>query len=464
MSQIRQEGAKTDQIAVRRVKLASAPSPAPLLPAATERLLPTRRRTRFLFGFFLVVAAMAAAWPFLPRRYESLAQVVIRPSELDGRADTASALRQSLDEYALQSDMDLLAVTSTADRIIERHHLMNDPEFRVRGKLQTVLRHLLPESVLGKEPPATLQEVRAAVRAHMIAVRDRKSYTVQIGFWSSDRRKATAIATTLVSAYLDDQIARKRRDVEATSRWLEERVRVISARQSTSEKAVSDFMVTSGLIDRATRQSLDALLTALSTELAVARVKVIETSLKAEALLSREKAGTLDAAPEIVASAAIQRLKERLTDALGRIAVMSNEARVVTDEITVESNRIVRSAEAESQDWRQRESALRDQLSTIRETLIQRQQAEHRLEELQREASNDKAVLNDALTRFKGQSGNAVALRGDVEVIAEPELPGKPAFPKGVLYAVATLLAACLGGLAMNWREFVTPIRRLLAA
>jgi uncharacterized protein involved in exopolysaccharide biosynthesis len=235
-------------------------------------------------------------------------------------------------------------------------------------------------------------------------------------------------------------------------------------KQDASARAVSEFVTQSGLIDRGAQISLDAQLTALSTEAAQARARAIDASTRSAMLASMQKSGTLDGAPEVLGSTTIQALKQNLTAALGRTVVMSPEFKSITDQIAAESDRIVRSAEAEARNWIRREAALQEQIKAIRGMMIVRQQAEMKLERLQQEAANDRAVLAEALTRMKGQAAGEGAQRPDVEVISAPETPAEPSFPSLPLYALGSLFAACLAGVALNWRPLLAKSRRVLAA
>ncbi len=63
---------------------------------------------RFLAGFFVVLCVAAAAWPFLPRRFEAAGSVILRPTDREGQSDSALSMRQPLDDNAVQSEMDLV--------------------------------------------------------------------------------------------------------------------------------------------------------------------------------------------------------------------------------------------------------------------------------------------------------------------------------------------------------------------
>ena len=452
-----------DELTPRRRQRGGA---AVAAPATAELRLVQKATTagvvaRFMFGFFVVLCLAVLAWPTLPRRYESTATIVLRPTDREGQSDSVQSMRQPLDENAIQSEVDMIGATSVIDTVLAKHGIAADPEFTAPSLIGRVKAWIRPgEGAVVLDDSA----LRRRIRAHMVVGRDRKSYTVRVGFWSSDPAKAFEVARTFLSAYLDDQISRKRKAAEMLFGWLEQRAEVMRTKQDASARAVSEFVTQSGLIDRGAQISLDAQLTALSTEAAQARARAIDASTRSAMLASMQKSGTLDGAPEVLASTTIQALKQNLTAALGRTVVMSPEFKSVTDQIAAESDRIVRSAEAEARNWIRREAALQEQIKAIRGMMIVRQQAEMKLERLQQEAANDRTVLAEALTRMKGQAAGEGAQRADVEVISAPETPAEPSFPSLPLYAIGSLLAACLAGLALNWRPLLARSRRVLAA
>ncbi|RVU15949.1 GumC family protein [Methylobacterium oryzihabitans] len=449
-----------DDLTSRRLPLTerlASPWPATLRVVEPPSVPALIRRS--MMGFFVVLCLAALAWPLLPRRYEAAGSVVLRPTDREGQFDAVQSMRQPMDDNAIQSEVDMMAATGIVDAVMARHAVAADPEFATPPLLARIKAWLRPGS-----EPARLSEadLRRVLRAHIVAARDRRSYTVRVGFWSSDPVKAHEVARSLLAAYLEDQVARKRRSAEMLFRWLEQRVDLLREKQEASAKAVNDFVTSSGLIDRGAQISLEAQLSTLSQEAAIARARAIEVTTRASTLATLQKSGGLDGAPEVLASATIQALKQSLTTALGRTVVMSPEHRTIADGIASESDRIVRSVDAEARNWIRREAALQEQIKSIRASLILRQQATMTLERLQQEAANDRAVLADALTRMKGQTANDGALRADVEVVSEPELPDRAAFPSLPLYALGSLFAAGLAGALMNGRVILARLRRLL--
>ncbi len=410
---------------------------------------------RFLAGFSVVVIASAAAWPYLPRRYEATTTIILHPTDLESSSDSVQFMRQPLDENAVQSEIDQIASPKLAAFVVAQHSLAADPEFAGGSKLW-----FLPGALQGAVPEADL---RQRLLKHLSVSKDRHSDTVRFGFMSSDPVKSAALTDTLLKAYLADQLARKREKIDAVTAWLTQRVDQLRAKSDTSQKAVKDFLTESGLIDAGAKTSLEQQLLTLSSEEALAKSRTFEAQARADALSELQKAGKLDGAPEVLASPVIQKLKEVVTGARSSVALVDTPQRAFDQQVAVEAERILRAAKTEAAVATAREVALQHSIKTIRDEIMRRQYSELHLDVLRRDAASDRAALDDALVRVAGQTARANAVTPDVDVTNPPEAPIYPAFPNPGLALVGTLLAGCLAGAAMVWRPLSLWARRISA-
>ncbi len=422
---------------------------------------PWRTAGKFAYAFLAVLCVVAIAYPFLPRRYEASALVVIQPTDLDGQTDRT--LRQPLDENALQSGMDVIASPALADRVIAAHGLDSDPEF-AGGGARALLAAILPAAWLPAPAPARESEVRRRLQDHLQVSRDRRSYTIRLGYWSSDPTKAAAMTATLLAAYLDEQRDRKRAGLRHLTEWLDRRAALLAERHTSSRNAAQAFRESSGLIDTGAQVELDQRLQVLSGEAAQARARFIDASTRSRNLLAMREAGTLDTAPEVIGSPSVMRLKEGMAAALARTAVWANETQAFEGQIKGESERIVAAAVAETENWAGRERLLLAEIKLIRGRIVERRQSEQRLQELQRTADSDRVVLDEALTRQKGMTARTESVGPDVEVLSSPEAPNQAAFPRPGLTLLAALLLATLAGLVAVRGPLLAALRRLATA
>jgi uncharacterized protein involved in exopolysaccharide biosynthesis len=413
---------------------------------------------RFLLGFFVVVVAFAMAWPFLPRRYEATAIIILHPTDPESESDSVQFMRQPLDDAAMQSEIDQIESPALAAVVIAQHFLAADPEFSGRWK-----------GLFGQGTESD-SDLRQRLLKRLSVSRDRRSYTLKFGFRSSDPVKAAALTDTLLKAYLAAQLERKRKTIDNLTALLTDRVNLLRAKSDASQRAVEEFLNQSGLIDSGAKISLEQELSTLSTEAALAKSRTIDAEARANALSELQKTGKLDGAPEVVASPVIQNLKEKL--AAGRSAVSPADfpqrsqpsiSMGIETQIGAEADRIVRSVKTEARSTIEREGALQNAIKAIRDEMIKRKHSELRLAILRHEAESDRTALDNALVRLAGQTARANAVIPYVDVIASPEVPSRPAYPDPLLAIVGTMIAGCLAGAAMIWRPVFGWARRVSA-
>lgn len=426
---------------------------------------------RFMLGALTVLFAAALAWPFVPRSFESTALLVLRPNH-GAPIASSEAMRHPLDDNAVQSEIDTVGSSANIDLLLRTHRLAEDPEFADLSLSEKLVAQMplrwISDMVPGIESlspnavvPIPSSTLRENVRSRMIVRRDRRSYTLEIGFRSADADKARAMAQTLVDAYLEAQIERKRHAAALLKYDLEHQVEAARQRLDASRTAYLSFLTDTGLLDHGAQISLEAQLGALSTELATTRSRVIEARAHVASLTSLEREDALESAPEVLASPTVQALRDRMTTALSRVSVAPSETQVIARALDAEIARILRSAARQAETWSAREAMLQSEIETIREALAFRREAELEAERREFEARSDQDVLEVALQQLKNFVDND-SYPPDAEVIVAPETPAAPASPRLPLVLAATLLVACLAGALMNWRLLLSVSRRLL--
>jgi polysaccharide biosynthesis transport protein len=411
---------------------------------------------RFLLGFSIVVITSAMVWPFLPRRYEATATIILHPKDPESGSESTQLMRQPLDESAIEAEIDKINSPTLAAAVLAKHKLAADPEFN--GGAISWLRQRL----FGQTRVSDI-DLRQRLLSNLAVSRDRHSYTVKFGFRSSDRFKAAALTDTLLKAYLADQLARKRAFIADLTGWLTERVDLLRAKSEASRLAVKDFLVQSGLIDKGAQISLEHELATLSTEAALAQSRAMDAQARADALSDLQKAGKLDSAPEVLASPVIQSLKEKTAGAKSMVSPVETRQTASEAEITAEADRIARGVKTEARASTQHEISLQLAIKTIRDEMTKRQSSELRVAALRDDAASDRHALDDALMLLNAQSARANAVIPDVDIIANPEVPERPVFPNPLLAMLGTLVAGCLAGAAMVWRPIAGWGRRVLA-
>lgn len=403
------------------------------------------RSRRFITGFGIVMLCVALAWPVLPRRYASTSTIILHQTEQD---DMQGGLRQGmLDDGAIQSEIDRLSSPLIVGRVINQLGLLTDKGFNHGGLFWRQA-----------EPLAMMDMVRERITV----VRERRSYTLKIGFWHRDPIYAATITNALIAAYLDDQIIRKQDAIQAQTRRLEERVAQLETSTKNSHEAVRDFMAMHGISDRADGSDLQGQLNSLSTELAQARARSIDAQVRADALTHMQWAGTLLNAPEVVASQQVQRARDMLAVIHAKPAALNTETLSLRSTIEDEALRIISTAEHEAKIWQTRKERLQNEIETVRAEMVSRRINEMHLDDLRRIAKIDETSLSEALTKLNAQRGRTRSVLADADIVAIADEPLKPATPNGWMSLLGSLLVASASGgfAALRPRSFLRILRR----
>ena len=399
------------------------------------------RVMRFLIGFATVLAIVAIAWPFLPRRYEASAAVILHASEQD---DGQSGIKQGiLDDGAIQSEMDRMSSPVIVDQAIARTGLADDPSFNGPGLVSRVVARIVP----GWEPAQKdMARLRDTLRERIAVVRERRSYTLKLTIWDRDAQRAAKLANALIDAYVEDQISRKREALDAQKARLEQRAATLRASHQQALEAVRTFMTHTGISDRADGAELQNQLTTLSAELAQSRARAIEAMVRFDALERLQRLGQLLNAPEVLLAPAVQKAREMYSAARAKPATLAAETANLQAHVEEEAQRVVHAAGQEAATWRAREDMLRNAVADVRSEMVRRRLDELRLDELRRDAASDETALTDALAKLKAQLGRTKAIQSDADLVARADPARKAAFPNLALVSLGALLLACAAG------------------
>ena len=407
-----------------------------------------------VFASLVVVTASVLAYPVLPRTYKSSAMVLLQPTDQAGQPIIGRSTMNALDENEIQAYEDILSSRPMLETVIDKLHLINDPEFNTAlqtSRFDSWKQRLRSWLLI---PPMAVEEgVEANVRKHLFVSRDHKSYAMQVGFWSTDPAKSAAMANALADAFVANRLSNKLLFQQHFAGELERRQAGLAANVAQSELRVHAFKVQSGLIHQSQHDALEHQLATFSDQYAQAMSIAATTEDHAKNLLEMQRVGTLDSAPEVLASPVIRDLKERLITltsgtgtgpTTGGISATPEKLNELKQLISVEAQRIVRAAQAEAQLARDHAEILRLQIKAIDGEIIAWKESERQLESLQREVDADRAVLKDTMAQLRQQGSIMAALRSDADIISTAVVTSRPAFPNLMLYAVGTLFVVIL--------------------
>ncbi len=357
---------------------------------------------------------------------------------------------QRADITDIPNEVALLRSRGIVAEVIRKLNLQNDPEF-----LEGV------ETDMGTPP---MDQVIEAFLGHLsVTLANPDTRVIDITFNSEESEKAARIVNTLMQVYVDQQISGQRAIAENATAWLEDTVAEMRSEVEAADAAVKAFRSSTGIIRSNTNTDVTAEKVAdLNTQLVQAQAD--EAALRAElqALQRTLSAGRdASAAPRVLNSPLIQRLREREVELVRRQASLANqygerhprmiqvrnELRDVRTNIEDEVSKIVQSMRSEVGASSARLAALRESLVEMEQAAVSTRGSEDELAELERDAQEKRAMLQNFLVRLRETRAQQQLVEPTASVHSPAEIPSKPSFPeKGKMLGIAGFLGIILAG------------------
>src|SRR5262249_57031237 len=192
--------------------------------------------------------APAAGLVIIPPGYSATAVVLVDPRQ--PRVTSSESVLSGIgsDAAAVESQVDLIASSALATRVVKRLDLIDDSEFNSISLTQRLA------ALFGIESGDAETEFNWILRRFQdkLDVRRRGlTYIIEITFTSVVPAKAARIANAIAETYQDDQRAAKLHATMKASTWLNDRIDELRTRVRESETAVANYKAENHLIDTA---------------------------------------------------------------------------------------------------------------------------------------------------------------------------------------------------------------------
>ena len=435
-----------------------------------------RRRVR-LFGAVAALVFLAAIFITFTATpmYTATANVMLdtRQEQVVNIEAVLSGL--SADSSVVDTEVEILKSRRLAERVVNALQLSQDPEFNSElapaGVLSTI-----KDTVLGVASAATPRDIpddpiaqQKAQERIVDAVLDRLSvrragltYVINVSFESESPTKAATIANKFAELYLLEQLEAKFDATQQANTWLNTRLEGLRQQVLTDEAAVQNYRIANNLLSAAGTNLTETEISNYNQSLAEARAQVAEDEARlstARSQLARGSSG--DDLGEALSSPVIQQLRQqratvsaKVADLQGRYGERHPEMltanRQLTDidgQIQAEIQRIISNLEAQVQVSRQRAAAIGGSLSNARGTLVGNNQAQVRLNELERTAEASRTLYESYLNRYKETSSQQGIEQSDARVVSSATIPTGQSSPKVPLNLALGLVLAMGCGL-----------------
>ncbi len=435
-----------------------------------------RRRVR-LFGAIAALVFLAAIFITFTATpmYTATANVM-----LDTRQEQVVNVEAVLsglpaDSSVVDTEVEILKSRRLAERVVNALQLSQDPEFNSELAPPSVLSNI-KDSVLGvvssakprdiPDDPVAKQKAQErivdAVLGRLSVRRAGLTYVINVSFESESPTKAATIANKFAELYLLEQLEAKFDATQQANSWLNSRLEGLRQQVLSDEAAVQNYRIANNLLSAAGTNLTETEISNYNQSLAEARAQVAEDEARlstARNQLARGSSG--DDLGEALSSPVIQQLRQqratvsaKVADLQGRYGERHPEMltanRQLTDidaQIQAEIQRIISNLEAQVQVSRQRAAAIGGSLSNARGTLVGNNQAQVRLNELERTAEASRTLYESYLNRYKETSSQQGIEQSDARVVSSATIPTGQSSPKVPLNLALGLVLAMGCGL-----------------
>ncbi len=436
------------------------------------------KRWRLVIGTAVACAVLAGlACLMMTPVYTATSQILLDPRKQHMFGNDAGASDSSLDSSIVDSQVSIITSTRLLAKVIEKDDLAEDPEFAASAKpgLLDRLLGLFKGVKLKKAEVPSLEGIDpklAPVIVHLFGkvevVRVAKTYVLSISVSSKDAAKATRLANSLASTYVEDQIDVHVKSVQQAATFFEERLGRLRDQVRQSESAVAAFRQSHDLTTTNMSQGnitvSEQQLQDLNQQLAVSSTDTAEKLARyQQAARFRLSGANLDTLPEIIRSSTVSQLRTQQADLMRREADLSamygpaypaitqiRAQRAGYDKaIVAEIHRLVTTLRNDYEVAKAREDAMRATVNQLSGVTGGDNETGVKLRELERINMANKALFENFLNRAKLTQEASAFEEPDARLISPALEPTSPASPKTKLIVPVAGIAGLILGLGL---------------
>lgn len=429
-----------------------------------------KRKGRIILATLLAGGVAFVGSKMVEPKYKAEAKILIesRMASYGASQQAGTTTEPVLDELNVVSQSQILQSVDLLKTVIKTMKLDESPEF-TKIETPSFISNILIGMALKAAPIPMPAEEQALnnLQSNLIVYPIDKSRVIAVEYSSIDPVLAAEVPNQILQSYLTFQSnAKSDTNIEA-AKWLKPEIDKLSERVREADQKVADYRTNTDLLSVgegstfATRQLAD-----ISAELT--RVRGERSSAEARAANVKDALDSgkaIDTFTDVVGSQIIQRLKENETNIQAQILDLSTtlleghprirslraQLQGVQKQITDESRKVLASLENEASIARLREAQLVQQLDVLKAESARVGDQEVGLNELQREASAQRQLLETYLARYREATSRAGAQEStpaDARIISAAIVPRVAFFPKTsanvIVAALAVFLLSCV--------------------
>lgn len=400
------------------------------------------------------VAVATVGYLDQPARYraEAVLALDVRKFQVLPTESVVSPLPQ--ESPVLRTEVDIISSRSMAERVLA--YLKSTGVDVAKGF------GLAPEKAAGQTASNSLHVDRRTLLDNLTSgvrvTNDGRSYTIYVAFTGMEPEFTAAVANAYAEAYINYQVDLQTTATRRVSDWLGTRLVSLRSELERSEHAATSFREKSGIAKSNGTTLLSQQIAGLNAELARLRAQLAGSVARLATALDGSGGQSGLALAEVLNSPAIQQLRseearlKRLLASISESGAVKNpqipdltsQLETIQAQIGSEVAQIVDSLRTEIEVSRRQQTGLEANLKQLQAEMSNANEAIVQADQLDREASANRAIYESYLTRYKQtieQDGIAMA---EARIISR----AVPSWSRSSPSASAWLLGGLMFGLA----------------
>src|SRR5262245_9618698 len=410
------------------------------------------REWKFIAAVFTTVLVIGYVYTLRQTPlYTAMAQVLLEPRK-DKVPGADAVFNDTYLDYAMvEAQMAIIRSTVFLRRVVEKEHLVSDPEFGSGRNNVTLVDATGQVGV--QDAQLALSDIARSVAALQGAVSVKGgsqaqyavSYLLSISVTSLEAERAAKLANAVADAYVVDKLDARFESAKRASAWLSDRLVELRNQLRASEEAVAKFRDEHGLVQSGGNATLNQQqLSELNAKLVAAKTDAAEKKARVDLLAAIEaKGGNVQSLPDIDKLGAIASLRDqegklsqqeaelltRYGNTHPMLINMRAQHRDIQRAIAVEAQRIASSIKNDYELANARVAALQRTLLEATGQASSDDTTAIRLRELERTAAVNKSLFEDFLQRAKITEEQSKFEAREARVITPAVTPGGPSYP-----------------------------------
>ncbi|RFC64414.1 hypothetical protein DYI37_08880 [Fulvimarina endophytica] len=447
-------------------------------------------KARFLILLCAILGAGIAAAIAMatPKQYTATAQVLVDPRDIKVVQNevTPNGLPSDATLALIESQTAVVHSNEVLRTVIAKADLLNDTDFNgkgfsIIGSIRDALGLSERAEPSAEGAPLTHEELVTLrnLRRNMSAVRETKSFVLNLSITSTSPEKSAMLANLLAETFITElgevQSSTARRASDALSSRLDE----LRARVSEAERAVETYKAENGLVGVGGRLVGDDYILRINDQLARSSGDVTTLRNRVEQMDAASVDDVVEGSfPEELTSEALNRLRDNYSALAQEQAVLSaslgprHPRRIANEEamsaarsaIRGEIGRIVAANRTELARAESTDRDLNAQLDELKSRRLATSGSFVKLRELEREVEASRAIYEAFLLRARETGEQERLNTANVRVISAATPPLDPSSMSRRVVVMIGFVAGLLAGLGLVLIQALwAPMRRLFA-